>query len=262
MSPLPFSSAAALHCAGSLRRTPAPVGSYARVMWCDVRTQRSHPRLNEATVMVPRVRRATLSALVGLALASCSVDSNDREADQIDTTETVIVPTTPPTGEADQCTTEDAETLLQDAISAYVSASPGPRIVDLVERCQFRLYEEEVTFHANDVILGGIFYAYSYRELDELGWTREDAIADMETIELQVSVAKVLPDGSIGELSEQPLRSTGYMDYTDSQYELVYIHHAFIIQLEVGDYICVVEESSAPAEWGDSSGTVHLHIVP
>ncbi len=120
---------------------------------------------------------------------------------------------------APPCTTQGARMLFQYSMLGFDPVNAGTPIADLVLRCQYRLYldGETVTFRENDVFLGGIAYWYTEAELAELGWTWRQAIADMESIDQRVWLARVRADGSIGRLVEQPLRSTAYRHYTHSE---------------------------------------------
>ena len=121
-----------------------------------------------------------------------------------------------PVTEAATLTERAAMLVEQDILAGHLA--PGSRlgIVDLVQRCQYRLDQDgtEATFHENDVFLGGVFYFYTKADLDELGWTRQQGIEDLKLIQTRVWLARRLPDGSTGQLIEQNLRQHGTRTFT------------------------------------------------
>jgi hypothetical protein len=164
------------------------------------------------------------------------------------------------------CSEADAQLLFERAVQGFDLLAQGITdrpIVDLVQRCQYRVYQDgaEFTFSENDVFLGGVFYYYTMAELDALGWTRQQGIEDLKLIDTQVWLARKLPDGSTGPLVEQNLRQSAFKNYVHSQLgALVYTHVAFTSQLSPGDYLSIFH-NTYPGE-PDFDATVLLHIVP
>jgi hypothetical protein len=165
------------------------------------------------------------------------------------------------------CTKADAHLLLQQlergAFLFFARGETDRRIVDVFQRCQYRLWFDGATFtfRENDVFLGGSVFFWSESELEEMGWTRRQAVADLEAIEARVWLAPVLPDGSIGELVEQQLRQTPVKTVPHTVFgKSVATQVAFIARLPAGDYVSVYQESK-PGE-PVFEATVHLHIVP
>jgi hypothetical protein len=164
------------------------------------------------------------------------------------------------------CTNADAHTLLDHAVQGFDLLSQGITdrpIVDLVQRCQYRLQlKGEHTFRESDVFLGGTFYYYTMAELDEMGWTRQQGIDDLKLIETHVFLARKLPGGGTGTLVEQNLLRTPFTDYNYSQLGLlVYTQVAIIAQLTPGDYVSVYQDK-LPGEKKFFEARVTLHIVP
>jgi hypothetical protein len=164
------------------------------------------------------------------------------------------------------CTSADTELVFRQARRGFDLLSQGitnEPIVDLVQRCQYRLYFDgaEVTFHENDVFLGGIIFYWTQTELDELGWKRRQAVEDLNLGSDRVWLARKLSDGSIGPLVEQTIRSTPVTNYNHSQAgQTVYRQVAFTAHLPAGDYVSILQDSYPGLP--DFNATVTLHIVP
>ena len=108
------------------------------------------------------------------------------------------------------------------------------------------------------MIVGGVAYLYEYQQL---GLTRQEAIAELETFSDQVWLSEVLPDGSIGERDEQPLVQTAYKNVMSANLGLtVYQHRAFITQLPAGEYLSEWESTSSGSLI--ESAVVRLIITP
>jgi hypothetical protein len=165
-----------------------------------------------------------------------------------------------------RCTSDDAKALFEHGMRGFDLLAQGitdKPIVDLVQRCQYRLFlEGEHTFRATDVILGGAFYFYTKAELDELGWTRQQGIDDLKLIETRLFLAKKLPDGSLGTPVEQTLRRLPFTNYSHSQLgPLVYTQVAFTAHLKPGDYVSIYQDKF-PTDSDFFEVRVDLHIVP
>ena len=97
----------------------------------------------------------------------------------------------------DPCTYGGAQALLEAAPVAATQASRSeetgirPHLGGLWNECQFRLYlnKETVTFQEDDYILGGIAWWWTYEELAQLGWSRNQAIADLQLITDRIEIA-------------------------------------------------------------------------
>jgi hypothetical protein len=162
------------------------------------------------------------------------------------------------------CSYGDAQALLNQGPVAFRLADGSahqPGLGGLIGRCQFRLYQdgETVTFSDEDYILGGILIFWTYEELEELGWTRAEAIADMELVTDRVEIASV-GGGEVGTFEDVPLIVTHYRDAFGPPGHLVYNHRAFITQLPAGEYL--VRWTQSYPGFPDFESTVRLLVTP
>ena len=154
---------------------------------------------------------------------------------------------------ADRCTVGDAEAIFQAtpvASAMFVRGQDHPGLLEALSRCQYRLFFEgdSYTFCEGDVIAGGLFWIYPYKEF---GVSRAFAIADIALV-----VDRVWLNGV-----EQVLKQTAFKNVNHPIFgQSVYQSRAFVAQLPVGDYVSVWV-SSYPG-YPDSTATVTLHIVP
>ena len=162
------------------------------------------------------------------------------------------------------CTIGDARAMLEAIQIPVHVLRPGgiekPKLLDTLASCQYRLFRDgtTVTFNEDDVILGGVAYFHDYVQL---GVSRPQAVAELETIHDRVWLAAVLPDGSVGDLEEQPLMRTSYKDIMSGLLGLaVFQHRAFITQLAAGEYLSFWESTSPGLP--DESAVVRLVITP
>jgi hypothetical protein len=169
----------------------------------------------------------------------------------------------PPVG-TKPCTVGDARAMLEALqIPVHVMRPrgiEGPKLLDALAECQYRLFRDgaTVTFSEEDVILGGVAYLYEYVQL---GTTRDQAVAELEAIQDRVWLGPVLPDGSVGDLVEQPLMHTNYKNIMSSLLALTVVQHrAFITQLPAGEYLSFWESTSPGLP--DESAVVRLVITP
>lgn len=147
-------------------------------------------------------------------------------------------------GQRESCTMGDAQALL-DAFGQFFASPLGP------PPCQYRLYWEEMTFCEDDVILGGIVYWWTYHEMEELGWSRSEAIADMELVRDRVWL-----DGA-----EQTMTVTAYKDANNAQLgRLVYNHRAYTTRLLPGDHLSSWVQTYPG--YPDFTATTVLHVLP
>ena len=136
----------------------------------------------------------------------------------------------------------------------------GPRLLDSLSRCQYRLFRdgETFTFSEDDVIVGGVSYLYDYAQL---GVTRQAAIAEIESTTDRVCLAETMPDGTIGECVEQLLMHSAYKNVMSVTFGLtVFQHRAFITQLPAGEYLS--DWVSTTPGFPDVSAVVRLIITP
>jgi hypothetical protein len=145
-----------------------------------------------------------------------------------------------------RCTLGEARSNFEAPFEQFLADDPADWF-----RCQYRFFFDGDTFTycEDDVILGGINLFSNYRDL---GWSRAEAIADLERIGTRAWV-----DGI-----EQQLMRTAYKDGENlfSGAMVVYQHRAFITQLPVGDHVSYYEESFDGIVVFTS--TIQLHILP
>src|SRR5688572_18010922 len=175
----------------------------------------------------------------------------------------LVLPTAPPAaGAAGPCTRGAAQALLQGfGVATRLGDRPVPPSLGIdYFRCQFRLYEDGVTFTFSDqdYILGGIARFVTYDELEEFGWSRAEAIALLESITEEVEIATVV-GGNVGTFELVPLIVTSYRDAIASPGLVVYNHRAFITKLPAGEYLVRYTEH-LPGE-PDFIATVRLVIT-
>ena len=167
----------------------------------------------------------------------------------------------------DPCTYGGAQALLQAvpvaASRSDLSEETGiqPHLGGLWDECQFRLYEDKqtVTFQEDDYILGGIAVWWTYDEMAQFGFSRAEAIEDLQRITDRIEIATV--DGRGGRPRFEPV-SVIVTPYRDAQLfgtQIVYNHRAFIAKLPAGEYL-VRWTQSAPW-WRDFVSTVRLVVT-
>ena len=167
----------------------------------------------------------------------------------------------------DRCTYGGAQALLHSfPVGATQSLrSDRPHLGQLLDRCQFRGYEdgETFTFREDDYILGGIVWFYGYEEFDEFGFeSRAEAIEDLRLVTQRVEMATVT-DGIAGPFEPVPLIETKYRDAqlaVNDWGHIVFNHRAFITQLPAGEYLVRWTESY-PGQ-PDFVSTVRLLVTP
>jgi hypothetical protein len=159
------------------------------------------------------------------------------------------------------CTRGMAQSMLQSfGVTVFVQESRGIRRVDGFDECMYRLFAdgEHFTFSEDEFFLGRTGYFFPYRAE---GVSRAEAIAEIEMIVDRVWIATVAPDGTRGELVEQPLIYTAFKNViSEEEGPLVYQQRGFIAQLPPGDYVTILV-TSFPGE-PDGMATVSLHIEP
>ena len=175
----------------------------------------------------------------------------------------VALPASHAAGSVDTCSYGNAKALLNQAPVAFRLADGSahqPGLGGLIGRCQFRLYQdgETVTFSDEDYFLGGILVFWTYEELEELGWTRAEAIADLKLATDRVEIASVV-GGEVGTFEDVPLIVTHYRDAFGPPGHVVYNHRAFITQLPAGEYL--VRYTQTYPGFPDFVSTVRLVIV-
>lgn len=153
----------------------------------------------------------------------------------------IVLPAANAAASDQPCSYGDARALLNQAPVAFRlddGSDHQPGLGGLVGRCQFRLYQdgETVTFSDEDYILGGILIFRTYEELEEMGWTRAEAIADMKLTTDYVEIASVV-GGEVGTFEDVPLIVTHYRDASSPIGHLVYNHRAFITRLPAGEHL-------------------------
>lgn len=165
---------------------------------------------------------------------------------------------------AEPCTTGDALAMFEALQVATNVMRPrgieAPKLLDTLSRCQYRLFRNGATFtfSEEDTFLGGVLWLYDY---DNLGLTREEAIADLESIQDRVWLAEVQPGGATGPWVEQPLMRTAYKNIESAVFGLTVLQHrAFITRLPPGEYWSYWESRSPGAP--DVTATVRLSITP
>jgi hypothetical protein len=114
------------------------------------------------------------------------------------------------------------------------------------------------TFTDEDVFLGGIVQLYDY---ENAGLSREEAIADLESIQDRVWLAEVLSGGVTGAWVEQPLMRTAYKNIESAVLGLTVLQQrAFITSLPPGEYLSYWESSYQGVP--DLTALVRLIIAP
>jgi len=169
-----------------------------------------------------------------------------------------------PAAASDQpCSYGDAKALLNQAPVAFRlsdGSAHQPGLGGLVGRCQFRLYQdgETVTFSDEDYFLGGIILFYTYAELEEFGFTRAEAIADLKLATDRVEIASVV-GGDVGAFADVPLIVTRYRDAFGPPGHVVYNHRAFITRLPAGEYL--VRYTQSYPGFPDFTSTVRVVVT-
>lgn len=165
---------------------------------------------------------------------------------------------------AQPCTMGDARAIFEALPIAVHVIRPrgieGPKLLDSLGRCQYRLFRDGATFtfSEKDVFLGGVVELYDY---ENVGVTREEAIADLGSIQDRVWLAEVLPGGATGVWVEQPLMRTAYKNIQSVVLGLTVLQHrAFITSLPPGEYLSHLESSYQGVP--DLTATVRLIITP
>lgn len=177
---------------------------------------------------------------------------------------TPVTATAPATSPAERCTLADAQSLLNSFLTGLMlrrSGSPS-RPAEAITECQFRLYldGETVVFREGDVFLGGLNLFWTVEEMQGMGVTRAQAVADLEAMEVEVWLAPLLPDGSQGTPVEQPLQLTPFVDAMHPVLgRVVQQHRAFITSLPAGEYAVIVEVTWQPFQ-GMPGGEAHFNI--
>jgi hypothetical protein len=156
-----------------------------------------------------------------------------------------------------------------DALAVFESFGTFTRLHDVLS-CEYRLYEDgrHYTFNDEDWFAGGIAWFFTDEELEQFGMTRQEGIAELETITNRLWLAKIGPRGKVGTPVEQSLMQTAYKD-TSLFGGLVYTHYGVILNLPPGDYLSIYEESCG-SEFlqeffcGDKvfHAEVTLHVLP
>ena len=156
---------------------------------------------------------------------------------------------------AGRCTYDDTQLIfnswlavLKHGLRATIPSKPA----DAFTECQYRLFFDGTTinFKEGDVILGGINVLWDFETLSAFGITREEAIADLETTDTRVWLARVETDGTVGEFVEQLLLRTPYKDGMHHAFgRFVQQHRAFVTSLSSGEYLSVFE-----AKWNEFHG--------
>jgi hypothetical protein len=156
-----------------------------------------------------------------------------------------------------------------EALAVFESFGTFTRLHDVLS-CQYRLYEdrEHFTFGDEDWFVGGIAHFLTYEDLEQFGMTREEGIAELETITSRLWLAKISPRGQVGTPVEQSLMQTAYKD-TSLFGGLVYTHRGVILNLPPGDYLSIYEdycgsELLQELYCGDKvfRAEVTLHVLP
>jgi hypothetical protein len=113
------------------------------------------------------------------------------------------------------CTYGGAQALLLEApvAATQFDRSDRPHLGELWEECQFRLYRdgETVTFREGDYILGAIAVWWTYKDMNEFGWSREQAIEDLRLVTDRIEVADV-NGRKRGPFEPVPVIVTSYRD--------------------------------------------------
>ena len=159
-----------------------------------------------------------------------------------------------------------------DALAVFESFGTFVRLNEEVPPCQYRLYadREHFTFDDEDWFVGGIAQFFTYEELEQFGMTRDEGIAELETITSQLWLAKIGPRGKVGTPVEQSLMETSYKD-SSLFGGLVYKHVGVILNLPPGDYLSIYEETCGSEFWAENYGCkldkvfhaeVTLHVLP
>ena len=182
-----------------------------------------------------------------------------------------VTPEPPPTRSASvnetldpaaPCTKGTAQAFLKNfgKASRLGDRMESTRLGDYYRHCQFRLYEDGKTFRFSDqdYIVGGIAQFFTFHALEELGMSRAEAIADMESITEEVDIATIV-GGNVGTFEPVPLIVTKYRDALASPGLVVYNHRAFITKLPAGQYF-VRSTERFPGE-PDNIDTVRLVIT-
>jgi hypothetical protein len=130
-----------------------------------------------------------------------------------------------------------------DAMAVFDSFATFVQLEGGVPPCQYRLYanREHFTFNDEDWFVGGVAQYFTYEELEQLGMTREEGIAELETITSRLWLAKVSSRGKVGTPIEQSLMQTAYKD-SSLFGGLVYTQVGVILNLPPGDYLSIYEE--------------------
>jgi hypothetical protein len=175
----------------------------------------------------------------------------------------IALPTAHAADADEPCTFGDARALLNELPLSFRLADGSddqPGLGGLFGRCQFRLYQdrETVTFSDEDYILGGIVMFWTYEDLEAFGWTRAEAIADLELATDHVEIARVV-GGVVGTFEEVPLIVTNYRDIFGPFGHAVFNHRAFITKLPAGEYL--VRWTLAYPGFPDFTSTVRLVVT-
>lgn len=165
---------------------------------------------------------------------------------------------------AQPCTMGDAKAMFEGLqIPVHVMRPRGidePKLLDSLGRCQYRLFRDGAmfTFSEEDVFLGGVVELYDY---ESGGLTRQEAIAELESIQDRAWLAPVLPGGATGDWVEQSLMRTAYKNIESAVLGLTVLQHrAFITSLPPGEYLSYWESSYQGTL--DLTATVRLIITP
>lgn len=141
----------------------------------------------------------------------------------------------------DDCTRGSAQQVIQAGIVAANQVRQGRTntgIVDSRLHCAYRLYDDGATytFSEDDVFAGAT--AFTWWEWEADGMTRQQVNDILTGTEYTVLLAEVLPDGSVGEFTEQPLvRPPVKYHVMEGQGMTAYQTAGVILDLEVGTYI-------------------------
>jgi hypothetical protein len=161
------------------------------------------------------------------------------------------------------CSYGGAQALLQMAPVAATQSdgSDRPHLGQLWEECQFRLYldGETVTFREDDYILGAIAWWWTYEEMAEFGWSRAQAIDDLQLVTDRIEMATVT-DGVAGPFEPVPVIVTKYRDAPLFGMHIVFNQRAILTQLPAGEYL--VHWTESYPGFPDEDSTVRLLVTP
>jgi hypothetical protein len=161
------------------------------------------------------------------------------------------------------CSYGDAQALLLEVPVAATQSerSDHSHLGGLWEDCQFRGYADGETFSfgEDDYILGGIAWWWSYDEMEEFGWSRAEAIEDLQLVTQRVEMA-IVTNGIAGPFEAVPVIVTRYRDAQLFGSHIVFNHRAIIVKLPAGEYL--VRWTESYPGFPDSEATIRLVVTP